>query len=30
MHTWYAAHLVEANTIGRLIDERWGRDSSQV
>ncbi|MEM1143263.1 MAG: DUF501 domain-containing protein [Pseudomonadota bacterium] len=30
LHTWYAAHLVEANTIGRLIDERWGRDSSQV
>ncbi|MFT7289495.1 MAG: hypothetical protein ACI87W_003630 [Halieaceae bacterium] len=23
LHTWYAAHLVHANTIGRLLDERW-------
>lgn len=21
LHTWYAAHLVEANTVGRLLDE---------
>jgi hypothetical protein len=23
LHTWYAAHLVEPNTIGRLLDEYW-------
>ena len=23
LHTWYAAHLVEPNTIGRLLDEHW-------
>ncbi len=23
LHTWYAAHLVEPNTIGRLVDEFW-------
>jgi hypothetical protein len=23
LHTWYAAHLVVANTIGRLLDEYW-------
>jgi hypothetical protein len=23
LHTWYAAHLVQANTIGRLLDARW-------
>jgi hypothetical protein len=23
LHTWYAAHLVEPNTIGRLLDARW-------
>ena len=23
LHTWYAAHLVEANTIGRLLDSHW-------
>ena len=22
LHTWYAAHLVEPNTVGRLLDER--------
>ena len=26
LHTWYAAHLVVPNTIGRLLDERWSRD----
>ena len=23
LHTWYAAHLVVPNTVGRLIDEWW-------
>jgi hypothetical protein len=23
LHTWYAAHLVCANSIGRLLDEHW-------
>lgn len=23
LHTWYAAHLVVANTVGRLLDEWW-------
>ncbi len=23
LHTWYAAHLVAPNTIGRLLDEYW-------
>ena len=23
LHTWYAAHLVVPNTIGRLLDEYW-------
>lgn len=23
LHTWYAAHLVEPNTVGRLLDEHW-------
>ncbi|MEP1472894.1 MAG: DUF501 domain-containing protein [Halieaceae bacterium] len=23
LHTWYGAHLVEANTIGRLLDAYW-------
>jgi hypothetical protein len=25
LHTWYAAHLVVPNTIGRLLDERWAK-----
>jgi hypothetical protein len=24
LHTWYAAHLVVPNTIGRLLDAHWG------
>lgn len=24
LHTWYAAHLVEANAVGRLLDTHWG------
>lgn len=27
LHTWYAAHLVEPNTVGRLLEARWTRDS---
>jgi hypothetical protein len=23
LHTWYAAHLVIPNTVGRMLDERW-------
>jgi len=23
LHTWYAAHLVEPNTVGRLLDAHW-------
>ena len=23
LHTWYAAHLVVPNTVGRLLDEHW-------
>ncbi|WP_240732865.1 DUF501 domain-containing protein [Halioglobus maricola] len=23
LHTWYAAHLVEPNTVGRLLDKYW-------
>lgn len=23
LHTWYAAHLVTANTVGKLLDEHW-------
>ena len=23
LHTWYAAHLVEPNTIGRLLEAHW-------
>ncbi len=26
LHTWYAAHLVESNTVGGLVDEIWGRE----
>jgi hypothetical protein len=27
LHTWYAAHLVEANTVGGLLDAKWsGQD----
>lgn len=24
LHTWYAAHLVEPNTVGQMLDEYWG------
>ncbi len=23
LHTWYAAHLVVPNTVGRLLDQHW-------
>jgi hypothetical protein len=26
LHTWYAAHLVVPNTIGRLLDQRWAQE----
>ena len=28
LHTWYGAHLVYPNTIGRLLDEHWAHDSA--
>lgn len=27
LHTWYAAHLVEPNTVGRLLDTHWQAES---
>lgn len=30
LHTWYAAHLVRANTVGRLLDEHWAAVSERV
>lgn len=27
LHTWYAAHLVDANTVGRLLDSWWSGDA---
>jgi hypothetical protein len=26
LHTWYAAHLVAPNTLGRLLEEHWAQD----
>ena len=26
LHTWYAAHLVEPNTVGRLLDDYWASE----
>ncbi len=26
LHTWYAAHLVEPNTIGRMLDQYWANE----
>jgi hypothetical protein len=28
LHTWYAAHLVEANSIGRMLDAHWAAGGS--
>ncbi|WP_439101100.1 DUF501 domain-containing protein [Congregibacter sp.] len=25
LHTWYAAHLVERNTVGQMLDNYWAR-----
>ena len=25
LHTWYGAHLVVPNTVGRLLDEHWSK-----
>lgn len=27
LHTWYAAHLVEPNTVGRLLDAYWAAEA---
>lgn len=27
LHTWYAAHLVEPNTVGRMLDTWWEQTS---
>ncbi len=29
LHTWYAAHLVAANTIGRLLDDYWAEAADE-
>ncbi|WOJ96194.1 DUF501 domain-containing protein [Congregibacter brevis] len=28
LHTWYAAHLVEPNTVGRLLDIYWNESEA--
>lgn len=28
LHTWYAAHLVTPNTVGRLLEEWWREEGS--
>ena len=28
LHTWYAAHLVEPNTIGRMMDAHWASEEN--
>lgn len=28
LHTWYAAHLVVANTVGRLLDAHWAQQDA--
>ena len=30
LHTWYGAHLVYPNTIGRLLDEHWANDTADA
>ena len=30
LHTWYAAHLVEPNTVGRLLDAHWAGQGGDV
>jgi hypothetical protein len=29
LHTWYAAHLVEPNTVGRMLDAHWAESELQ-
>lgn len=29
LHTWYASHLVVANTVGRLLDDYWAMSVEQ-
>ena len=29
LHTWYAAHLVEPNTVGRMLDAYWQAGQQQ-
>ncbi len=29
LHTWYAAHLVMPNTIGRLLEAHWSQEGPQ-
>ncbi|MCB1687190.1 MAG: DUF501 domain-containing protein [Halioglobus sp.] len=28
LHTWYGAHLVVPNTVGRMLDDWWSRQST--
>ena len=30
LHTWYAAHIVVPNTIGRLLDEHWANEGDSA
>jgi len=30
LHTWYAAHLVVPNTIGRLLDQHWAEKADPL
>jgi len=29
LHTWYASHLVVANTVGRLLDDYWAMSAQE-
>ena len=29
LHTWYAAHLVRANTVGRLLERHWQQQEQE-
>ena len=30
LHTWYAAHLVNPNTVGRLLDQYWAQEAASA
>ncbi|WP_243391655.1 DUF501 domain-containing protein [Pseudohalioglobus lutimaris] len=30
LHTWYAAHMVRANTVGRLLDAHWASEAEST